>query len=75
MQAGGAYGKVRQCLNSFGEEVEATPSTAFSVLGLDSVPAAGDLFTVHERESDAREAAKVCSWIYAPLVPLVLTKT
>jgi translation initiation factor IF-2 len=59
VQAGAAFGRVRSCVGSKGEELEGTPSSAVSVLGLDSVPAAGDTFRVYESESDAREAAAV----------------
>jgi translation initiation factor IF-2 len=59
VQAGAAYGRVRSCVGSRGEEIVATPSTAVSVLGLDSVPAAGDTFRVFLSESEAREAAEV----------------
>jgi translation initiation factor IF-2 len=62
VQAGRAVGRVRACKGSHGEDVaEATPSTAVSVVGLDFVPAAGDLFRVHQNESSAREAAEVRS--------------
>lgn len=45
-----------------GEAVgEALPSTAVSVIGLDAVPAAGDVFTVFENEADAHNAAEVCT--------------
>ena len=60
VQAGAACGRVRKCSDSMGDEVgEALPSTAVSVIGLDAVPAAGDVFTVYENESDAHDAAEV----------------
>jgi translation initiation factor IF-2 len=60
LQAGAAFGRVRSCVGSRGEELEGTPSSAVSVLGLDTVPAAGDTFRVFKNESDARQAAEVC---------------
>jgi hypothetical protein len=60
VQAGAACGRVRRCSGSLGEEVDnALPSTAVSVVGLDAVPAAGDVFRVWAVEADAREAAAV----------------
>lgn len=67
VQAGASYGRVRSCVGSRGEEIVATPSTAVSVLGLDSVPAAGDTFRVFLSETEAREAADV-----RPMIPCSL---
>lgn len=59
VQAGSSYGRVRSCVNSRGEEIDATPSTAVSVVGLNTVPAAGDIFHVFADETEARAAAEV----------------
>ncbi len=54
--AGTAYGRLRALLDFRGRKVEqATPSDPVSVLGLNDLPAAGDLFQVVENERDARE--------------------
>jgi translation initiation factor IF-2 len=57
--AGTAYGKIKAMFNFQGASVDdATPSTPVSVMGLNEVPDAGDLFTVAESERDAREIVK-----------------
>ena len=58
VQAGAAVGHVRSATNSNGVEVEATPSTAVAVLGLDDVPSAGEPFRVFPDEKEARKAAE-----------------
>ena len=56
--AGLAYGRVRAMLDQRGNNVsEAGPSDPVEVLGLNSVPAAGDEFRVFEDERDARTLA------------------
>ena len=57
--AGQSYGRVRAMLDQHGEpKAEATPSDAVEILGLGSVPAAGDEFRVFEDERDARALAE-----------------
>ncbi|MDM8299751.1 translation initiation factor IF-2 [Collinsella tanakaei] len=57
--AGLAYGRVRAMLDQHGNPVkEARPSDAVEILGLNSVPAAGDEFRVFEDERDARDLAE-----------------
>ncbi len=54
--AGTAYGRLRALLDFRGRKVEqATPSDPVSVLGLNDLPAAGDLFQVVENEREGRE--------------------
>lgn len=56
--AGSAFGKVRAMVDDRGRRVEvATPSFAVEVLGLSSVPAAGDEFEVFLDEKEARALA------------------
>ncbi len=53
---GTAYGRVRAMLSENGKQLdEATPSTPVQVLGLTSVPAAGDLFLVAPDDRSARQ--------------------
>lgn len=57
--AGSAYGRVRAMINDQGENVdEATPSTPVQVLGLTSVPGAGDNFLVVDDDRMARQIAE-----------------
>ncbi len=57
--AGTAYGRVRALLDPKGNNVqEARPSDAVELLGLSSVPQAGDEFRVFEDERDARDLAE-----------------
>ncbi|NEO25537.1 MAG: translation initiation factor IF-2, partial [Kamptonema sp. SIO4C4] len=57
--AGGTYGKIRAMIDDRGERVEAaSPSFAVEVLGLNSVPSAGDEFLVYPTERDARMEAE-----------------
>ena len=56
--AGSAHGRVRAMINDAGETVaEATPSMPVQVLGLTSVPGAGDNFLVVEDDRMARQIA------------------
>ena len=57
--AGTSYGRVRALIDPQGERVDsAKPADPVEVLGLDSVPTAGDEFRVFEDERDARNLAK-----------------
>ena len=57
--AGLTYGRVRAMLDSKGRTVdEAGPSDAVEILGLNSVPRAGDEFRVFEDEREARTLAE-----------------
>ena len=57
--AGTSYGRVRAMLDENGKPMkQATPSTPVAVLGLTSVPAAGDLFLVAPDERTARQIAE-----------------
>lgn len=57
--AGTAYGHVRAMLDENGNQMkEATPSTPVAVLGLTSVPTAGDLFLVAPDDRSARQIAE-----------------
>ena len=57
--AGAAHGRVRAMFNENGEPVEsAGPSRPVQVLGLQSVPRAGDTFVVTEDERQARQIAE-----------------
>ena len=57
--AGAAHGRVRAMFNENGEAVEsAGPSRPVQVLGLQSVPRAGDTFVVTEDERQARQIAE-----------------
>lgn len=56
---GTAYGRVRALINPLGESVdEAQPSDPVEILGLNSVPDAGDDFRVFAEERDARNLAE-----------------
>ncbi len=56
---GPSYGRVRALLSDAGARVqEAGPSTPVQMLGLDCVPAAGDVFDVCADEDEARERAE-----------------
>ena len=56
--AGMSFGRVRAMLDQHGDHKdEARPSDAVEILGLDSVPNAGDEFRVFEDERDARKLA------------------
>ena len=57
--AGDAYGRVRSMLDEHGEQVhEALPARPVQVLGLTSVPGAGDTFLVVEEDRTARQIAE-----------------
>ena len=57
--AGAETGRVRAILNDKGEQIrEAGPSTPVEILGLSSVPGAGEAFTVMDDENRAREIAE-----------------
>ncbi len=54
--AGSTFGKVRAILNDRGEQVKtAAPSTPVEILGLNSPPEAGEIFSVVEDEKAARD--------------------
>ena len=55
---GETFGRVRGLINSFGERVKSVkPGQPVMVLGLDSVPSAGDELRVMETEAQTREVA------------------
>ncbi|WP_226905284.1 translation initiation factor IF-2, partial [Phycicoccus mangrovi] len=57
--AGSAHGRVRAMLDEHGQNVsEATPSRPVQVLGLSSVPRAGDTFVVAPDDRTARQIAE-----------------
>ncbi|BDR52477.1 hypothetical protein KIM372_03840 [Bombiscardovia nodaiensis] len=57
--AGSAYGRVRAMLDENGKQMkEAGPSTPVQVLGLTSVPTAGDVFIVAPEDRTARQIAE-----------------
>ena len=57
--AGSSYGRVRAMVNDQGESVdEAAPATPVQVLGLTSVPGAGDSFLVVDDDRKARQIAE-----------------
>ena len=57
--AGTSYGRVRAMLDENGNQMkEAVPSTPVQVLGLTSVPTAGDLFLVAPDDRTARQIAE-----------------
>ncbi|KJY49925.1 translation initiation factor IF-2 [Bifidobacterium kimbladii] len=57
--AGSAYGRVRAMLDENGRQMDAAgPSTPVQVLGLTSVPTAGDLFLVAPDDRTARQIAE-----------------
>ncbi|MEP6851186.1 MAG: translation initiation factor IF-2 [bacterium] len=57
--AGDAYGRVRSMLDEYGDLVEeAFPARPVQVLGLTSVPGAGDTFLVVEEDRKARQIAE-----------------
>ena len=56
---GESYGKIRSLINDKGERVKsAGPSTPVKVVGLNSVPAAGDKLTIAPSEKIARQEAE-----------------
>lgn len=57
--AGKTYGKVRAMLDAHGNKIEKVgPSDPVEILGLSSIPAAGDEFRVFTDERDARNLAE-----------------
>jgi len=57
--AGSSHGRVRALINPFGNAVkEALPANPVEILGLSSVPSAGDEFRVMEDERKARQLAE-----------------
>ncbi|MEK0306222.1 translation initiation factor IF-2 [Bifidobacterium favimelis] len=57
--AGSSYGRVRAMLDENGKQMDAAaPSTPVQVLGLTSVPTAGDLFLVAPDDRTARQIAE-----------------
>ena len=57
--AGSSYGKVRAMIDDKGRRVkEAGPSTPVEILGLSSVPNAGEVFVACDSERDARSFAE-----------------
>ncbi len=57
--AGTSYGRVRALIDPHGDQVkEAFPADPAEILGLSSVPVAGDEFRVFEDERDARKLAE-----------------
>ncbi len=57
--AGPVFGKIRAMIDDRGKKVEeASPSFAVEILGLNSVPAAGDEFDVYPSEKEARTVAE-----------------
>ncbi|GAA0461586.1 translation initiation factor IF-2 [Alkalibacillus silvisoli] len=57
---GNTYGKVRAMSDDLGKRVEsASPSTPVEVIGLNSVPKAGDQFLVFENEKKAKQIASL----------------
>ncbi|MFH0879059.1 MAG: translation initiation factor IF-2, partial [Lentisphaerota bacterium] len=54
--AGNAHGRLRAMFDSRGRKVQkASPSTPVSVMGLNEMPSAGDVFQVVETEKEARQ--------------------
>ncbi len=59
LAVGSSHGKVRAMSNSKGEKVtEATPSTPVQILGLDTVPGAGEIFMAVDNEKEARQISE-----------------
>ncbi len=57
--AGASFGKIRAMLNDKGERVQkALPGEPVEILGLSTVPAAGEVFVSPESEKDARSYAQ-----------------
>ena len=58
VSAGAAHGKVRAMINDKGENVKICgPSTPVEILGLNSVPEAGEVFLAHESDKEAKSYA------------------
>ena len=59
LAVGSSHGKVRAMQNSKGIRVtEATPSTPVQILGLDTVPSAGEIFMAVDNEKEARQISE-----------------
>ena len=59
ISAGAAHGKVRAMIDDKGRRVkEAGPSTPVEILGLNSVPSAGEVFIAHDSDKDAKTYAE-----------------
>lgn len=75
--AGVAYGRIKAMFDYLGRRVrKATPSTPVSVMGLNDVPQAGDLFMVYETEREAKvlaEERKQAKETPSPLTKRALT--
>ncbi|MBR5712515.1 MAG: translation initiation factor IF-2 [Lachnospiraceae bacterium] len=56
---GASFGKIRAMINDKGEKVtEATPSTPVEILGLNSVPNAGDIMIATENNEEAKNISE-----------------
>ena len=56
---GSSYGRVRKMVDDHGREIKtAGPSSPVEIIGLNDVPAAGDVFKVFENEKKARQIAE-----------------
>lgn len=56
---GSSYGRIRAMISDNGEKVQiATPSTPVEILGLNSVPNAGEIFVATKNEKEARNFAE-----------------
>lgn len=56
---GTAFGRVRKMTSDVGQEIKkAGPSTPVEIIGLDSVPVAGDVFKAFDSEKQARHIAE-----------------
>ncbi len=56
---GASYGKIRAMINDQGRKVDvATPSTPVEILGLNSVPSAGDILVSTDSEKEARNISE-----------------
>jgi len=59
VSAGACYGKVRAMIDDKGRRVkEAGPSTPVEILGLNDVPAAGEVFIAHDNDKTAKSFAE-----------------
>ena len=59
ISAGAAHGKVRAMIDDKGRRVkEAGPSTPVEILGLNSVPSAGEVFIAHNSDKEAKTFAE-----------------
>ena len=59
ISAGSAHGKVRAMIDDKGRRLkEAGPSTPVEILGLNSVPSAGEVFIAHDSDKEAKTYAE-----------------